>query len=106
MDKDSTCHDQQVFNDTVLYCLFKKPNTKDEFEDLTEIAQQEFSYDYPLKKKEETKTEDDWEKSCINFKSNQTAKKPINQIHLFQSVSVFSLSEYIYFTNSYFQILQ
>ena len=49
-----------MFNDTVLYCLFKKPNTKDEFDDLTEVAGQEFNYDYPLKKKEEPRPEDDW----------------------------------------------
>ena len=55
----STCHDQQVFNDSVVYCCFKKPGTKDEFDDLAEVAGEEFSYDYPLKKKEEVKTIDE-----------------------------------------------
>ena len=53
LDKDSTCHDQQVFNDTLLYLCFKKPGSRDEFDDLTEVAGQEFSYNNPYKKKEE-----------------------------------------------------
>jgi hypothetical protein len=52
LDKDATCHDQQVFNDTELFCLFKTPGTKDEFEDLAKIAGQEFLYDNPYKKTE------------------------------------------------------
>lgn len=59
LDKDSTCHDQQVFNDTELYVLFRKPGTKDEFDELEKVAGQEFSYDYPVKKKEEPKNDDD-----------------------------------------------
>jgi hypothetical protein len=48
-----------VFNDTVLYVLLKKPGTKDEFDDLTAVSGQEFTYDYPAKKKEEVKPGDD-----------------------------------------------
>ena len=38
LDCDSTCHDQQVFNDTVVYCLIHIPGTKDEFEDLEKVS--------------------------------------------------------------------
>jgi hypothetical protein len=55
LDNASNCHDQQVFNDTVIYVLFRKPGTKDEFDDLTAVAGQEFTYDYPAPKKEEPK---------------------------------------------------
>ena len=58
MDKDATCHDQQVFNDTELFCLFKIPGTKDDFEELAKISGQEFLYDNPYKK-EERKAGDD-----------------------------------------------
>ena len=34
LDEDATCHDQQVFNDTVLYARFHIPLTKDDFEPL------------------------------------------------------------------------
>lgn len=46
-----------MFNDTVLFILFKKPGTKDDYDDLTEVAKQEFFYDYPIRKKEEVKQE-------------------------------------------------
>ena len=58
MDNGSTCHDQQVFNDTVIYVLFRKPGTKDEFDELEKVAGQEFFYDYPAKKKEEPKKDE------------------------------------------------
>ena len=45
MDENSTCHDQQVDTNTILYALFKKPATKDEFEDLTEVAGESFDYE-------------------------------------------------------------
>ena len=51
----ATCHDQQIFNNTELYVLFKKPGTKDEYDDLTEVAGQVFEYDYPRPKIEEKK---------------------------------------------------
>ena len=38
LDPDSTCHDQQVFNDTVVYCLIKKSEQKDDFEDLEKVS--------------------------------------------------------------------
>ena len=44
-----------MFNDAVLYVLFKKPGTKDEFDDLTEVAGQTFYYDYAQKKPEPKK---------------------------------------------------
>ena len=53
LDKDATCHDQQVFNDTLLYLCFKKPGSRDEYDDLTEVAGEEFSYNNPYKKKED-----------------------------------------------------
>ena len=55
LDNLSTCHDQQVFNDTLIYVLLKKPGTKDEFEPLEQVAGQEFVYEYPAKKREEVK---------------------------------------------------
>lgn len=58
LDNGSTCHDQQVFNDSVIYVCFRKPGTKDEFDELEKVASQEFFYDYPAKKKEEVKTTD------------------------------------------------
>ena len=42
-----------MFNDTQLYVLFRKPGTKDEFDELEKVAGQEFSYEYPQKKKED-----------------------------------------------------
>ena len=59
LDPEATCHDQQVFNDTVVYCLVKIPDTKDEYEDLEKVSGQVFEYDYPQKKKEEPKKTDD-----------------------------------------------
>ena len=62
LENSSTCHDQQVFNDTVVYCCIKKAGnctyltyigTKDEFEDLGDVAQTQFEYEYPPKKREE-----------------------------------------------------
>jgi hypothetical protein len=53
LDNAATCHDQQVFNDTLLYLCFKKPGSKEDFDDLTEVAGQEFSYNNPYKKKED-----------------------------------------------------
>ena len=48
LDATATCHDQQVFNNCILYMGFKKPNTKDDFEPLEEIAPGvDFSYDFP-----------------------------------------------------------
>jgi len=47
-----------VFNDTVIYVLFRKPGTKDEFDELEKVAGQEFFYDYPAKKKEEPKKDE------------------------------------------------
>ena len=61
LDPDSTCHDQQVFNDTLLYLLVRTsaPSEKVEvFEDLDKIAGEVFEYDYPQKKKEEPKKTD------------------------------------------------
>ena len=55
LDVESSCHDQQVFNDTVVYCLIHIPGTKDEFEDLEKVSGTLFEYDYPQKKKEEPK---------------------------------------------------
>jgi len=37
----------------VVYVCLKKPNTKDEFEDLNDVSGQVFEYEYPPKKKEE-----------------------------------------------------
>ena len=59
-----------MFNDTVLYVLLKKPGTKDEFDDLTAVSGQEFTYDYPAKKKEEVKPGDDWPFRFLIFKSS------------------------------------
>ena len=59
LDPESTCHDQQVFNDTVVYCLIHIPGTKDDFEELEKVSGQLFEYDYPQKKKEEPKKETD-----------------------------------------------
>ena len=64
LDPDSTCHDQQVFNDTLLYLLVRTsaPSEKVEvFEDLDKIAGEVFEYDYPQKKKEEPKKTEEWE---------------------------------------------
>ena len=45
LDSDASCHDQQVFNNSTVYLCFKKPGTKDEFENLTEVAPgQTFEY--------------------------------------------------------------
>jgi hypothetical protein len=38
LDLRATCHDQQVFNDTELFVLFKKPGTKDDWDALEEVA--------------------------------------------------------------------
>ena len=47
LDSNATCHDQQVFDNSIVYLCFKKPATKDEFEPLTEVALgQTFEYDY------------------------------------------------------------
>ena len=63
LDPTSSCHDQQVFNDTVIYCLLRKPVApgakEGEFEVLAEVSGQEFEYDYPQKKKEEPKKVED-----------------------------------------------
>eukprot|EP00347_Sterkiella_histriomuscorum_P001832 403370507 len=54
LENSATCHDQQVFNDTEVFCCLKKPGGgKDEFEDLAEVSGQQFDYEYPLRKKEE-----------------------------------------------------
>ena len=59
LDADSTCHDQQVFNDTLLYLLIapprEDPKQPQEFEDLEKVAGEIFEYAYPQKKKEEPK---------------------------------------------------
>ena len=51
LDPTSTCHDQQVFNDTVVYCLLRKPvqagAKEGELESITEVSGMEFEYDYP-----------------------------------------------------------
>ena len=59
LDPEATCHDQQVFNDTLLYALVHVPGTKDEYEDLEKISGILFEYDYPQKKKEEPKKDED-----------------------------------------------
>ena len=46
LDPTSDCHDQQVDTNTTLYICFKKPGTKDEFDDLKEVAGQDFEYEY------------------------------------------------------------
>ena len=51
LDAGATCHDQQVFNDTELYVLFRKPGTKDEFDELEKVAGREFAYDFPQQTK-------------------------------------------------------
>ena len=38
LDPEATCHDQQVFNNTEVYCLIHIPGTKDEFEELEKVA--------------------------------------------------------------------
>ena len=53
LENTSTCHDQQVFNDSEVFLLLRKPGTKDEFEDLKVVAGREFEYEYPVKKVEE-----------------------------------------------------
>ncbi len=47
-------------NDTVVYLLVKIPNTKDDYEDLEKISGVAWEYDYPQKKKEEPKKEEEW----------------------------------------------
>ena len=51
-------------NNSILYLCFKKPNTKDEFELLTDVAPGvNLEYDYSgVVKKREDKKEDDWVK--------------------------------------------
>ena len=44
-----------MFNNTELWLVFRKPGTKDDWDDLTEVAGQVFEYDYPRPKKEEGK---------------------------------------------------
>ena len=39
--------------------MFKKPGTKDEYDDLTEVAGQEFTYDYPRIAEKKKKEGDD-----------------------------------------------
>ncbi len=58
LDNSATCHDQQIFNDTQVILTFRKPGTKDEYEELFEAAQEEYYYDYPARKKEEPKKDD------------------------------------------------
>jgi hypothetical protein len=41
-----------------MYVLFRKPGTKDEFDELEKVAGQEFFYDYPAKKKEDPKKDE------------------------------------------------
>ena len=66
MENTASCHDQQVFNDTEVYLLLRKPGitntyhisklilgTKDEYEDLKLVSGKEFEYEYPVKKIEE-----------------------------------------------------
>ena len=55
LDPEATCHDQQVFNNTQVYCLIHIPNTKEDFEALEVVSGVTFEYDYPQKKKEEPK---------------------------------------------------
>ena len=38
LESGASCHDQQVFNDTELWCLLRKPGTKDDFEDLETVS--------------------------------------------------------------------
>ena len=42
-------------NDTVVYCCIKKPGTKDEWEELANVAGEVFEYEYPAKSKPEEK---------------------------------------------------
>ena len=52
-------------NNSILYLCFKKPNTKDEFELLADVApgvNLEYDYSGVVKKREEVKKEDDWVK--------------------------------------------
>ncbi len=54
LENTASLHDQQIFNDTVVYVCLRKPGGgKDDFEDLHEVAGQVFEYEYPTKKKEE-----------------------------------------------------
>ena len=57
LDGTASCHDQQVFNNTVVYLGIKKPGGgKDDFETLAEIApNQTFEYEYSghVRKREE-----------------------------------------------------
>ena len=58
LDKDATCHDQQVWNNSVLYLCFKKPGTKDDFESVAEVApgvNLEYDFSEIPKKREENK---------------------------------------------------
>ena len=59
LDGDATCHDQQVFNDTELWARIKIPGTKDDYEELETISGTVFEYDYPPKKKEEPKKDEE-----------------------------------------------
>jgi hypothetical protein len=60
LDSGSTCHDQRLWNDEEIWCLVKKPNTKDEFEDLEKVSGQVFEHEYPVKAKVvEAPAEDD-----------------------------------------------
>ena len=65
-----TCHDQQVFNDTEIFVQVKispksevnkanPPVYTGEWEDLEKVCGQTFEYDYPQKKKEDPKKDDD-----------------------------------------------
>ena len=61
LDNTATCHDQQVFNNCVLYLCFKKVGTA-EFETLAEVAPGvNFEYDFSgnVRKREENKAEAD-----------------------------------------------
>ena len=43
---------------TTLYVLFKKPGTKDEWDDIKEVAGQDFEYEYQGGKKKEEARDD------------------------------------------------
>ena len=56
LDAGASCHDQQVFNNAVLYLCIKKPDGS--FEQMEDVAMgQVFEYEYSghVRKREETK---------------------------------------------------
>ena len=60
--------------------LFKKPGTKEDYDDLTEVAGQVFEYDYPRPKIEEKKkaaADDDW----CSFENEKRLEWLITQLY-------------------------